>query len=233
MNLGRAMRWVAVVVVVLLLAMAWRAMEQPSALRELADTKAPIGRIEPSEPNDEGRPSAAIAHAHEQSERRAQARVLERGRRDALRERILERERTRAAIAEDPSPGGADDDAGDAPAPGPGLTDRIGGRDALMAALNQELMPLADECIEQAGERNPELRGMLALELELVADAELGAVIDAAGYPATNEVHDPELLDCIRETALSTSLPPPPEGGREAFMLTMPIGGSAGAGAEG
>ncbi|MBC8070949.1 MAG: hypothetical protein IAG13_21665, partial [Deltaproteobacteria bacterium] len=141
--------------------------------------------------------------------------------RDALRERILERERTfaRDTVRERD----ADDEADEAPA-GEGLTDRIGGRDALLDGLNHDFMQLAGECIEQARERKPELRGMIALELELVADAELGAVVEQTSFSDRNEVDEPELLDCIRETALSTTLPPPPEGGREAFMLTMPVG---------
>jgi hypothetical protein len=225
MHLRKAMRWLAVLVVVLLVAIAWRATHEPDALRELAAAKAPIGRVEPSQPNDEGRPSAAIAHAHEQSKQRAEARDLQRARRDALRERILERERARTVVDDARAREPAEQDDDDPPTQGQ-LTDRIGGRKALLGALDRDFMPLASECIEQATERSPALRGMIALELELVADAELGAVIDTAKYPERNEVHDDELLDCIRESALSTTLPPPPEGGREAFMLTMPVGES-------
>lgn len=213
--------------VVLLVAIAWRAAHEPTSLRQLADHRAPIGRIAPSTPDDEGRPAAAVAHAHQQAERRAEVIALDRARRDALRERILEREQEVARIAarraaDDATPRSGDDD--EAEEATPGLTDRIGGRDALVKALNQQFLPLADECIEQARERKPELRGMLSISLDLVADPELGAVIDGAEYPANNEVHEDELLDCIRETALATTLPPPPAGGREGFMITLKVG---------
>lgn len=230
MSLRRPLRWLLVLAVVLLVAIAWRATHEPESLRALDHTTAPIGKVLPSEPNDEGRPAAAIAHAHEQFERRAAARDLDRARRDALRERILERERTGAGDwdpARRAEPEAARDDDDDATAPGPGLVDRIGGRDALMAALNRDFMPLANECIEEATARTSGIQGTLAIEIDVVADPELGAVIDRADYPPMNEVHEAELLDCIRETALSTTLPPPPQGGRDVFMISMPIGDDA------
>ncbi len=230
MSLRRPLRWLLVLAVVLLVAIAWRATHEPESLRALDHTTAPIGKVLPSEPNDEGRPAAAIAHAHEQFERRAAARDLDRARRDALRERILERERTGAGDwdpARRAEPEAAGNDDGEAAAPAPGLVDQIGGRDALVAALNRDFMPLASECIEQATSRNAGMQGMLAIELDVLSDPELGAVVDRAEYPEANEVHDAELLDCIRETALSTTLPPPPAGGRDAFRITMPIGDDA------
>lgn len=226
MNLRAPLRWLAIALVALVVTIAWRAHESSSSsLRDLADTKASIGRLAPSTDDEEGRPADAIAQAHEQSERRAAARDLDRARRDALREHILEREQAieRPGRGEPDAAARNGDDA-PAEAEAPTLTDRIGGRDALLAALQRDFMPLADECIAQATERTPELKGMLALELDLLADDELGAVIDRAAYPEHNEIADPELLECIRETALATTLPPPPEGGRESFMITMPLG---------
>lgn len=227
MRIRRPLRWLLVLAVVLLVAIAWRAAHEPASLRQLADHRTPIGRIEPSTPDDEGRPAAAVGYAHEQAERKNNVIALDRARRDALRERILEREQAAARIATRSAPHDAsaredeDDEASEA---SPGLVDRIGGRDALVRALNREFLPLADECIEQARERKPELQGMLEISLELVADPELGAVIDSTDYPARNEVHEDELLDCIRETALATTLPPPPAGGREAFIITLKVG---------
>lgn len=227
MRIRRPLRWLLVLAVVLLVAIAWRATHEPTSLRELADHHTPIGKIEPSTADDEGRPAAAVAYGHEQAARKANVVALDRARRDALRERILEREQAVARIAarrsaEHEATKREEDDA-DADA-GPGLTDRIGGRDALVNALNRDFLPLADECIEQARERKPALQGMLTISLELVADPELGAVIDSTEYPAANEVHEDELLDCIRETALATTLPPPPAGGREGFMITLKVG---------
>ena len=103
------------------------------------------------------------------------------------------------------------------------LVDRTGARDALVRYLNQDFIPLARECIAQAHGRSPELRGMLALGVETLAADELGAVVEKAEFAARNEVHDPELLECIRETALSVTFPPPLVTGREQFELTLRV----------
>ena len=176
--------------------------------------------------------SEASAVAREASARDAEARA----RRDRARARILEAlARRDAAPSPEPEEGrggaeasGEDDDAArpsearSGPA-SPGIQDRIGGRDALAAALNEDFLPLADECIAEAQARDPSLQGMLAIELDVIADAEIGAVVETVDFPDSGEVHDALLHECIRETTLSTILPPPPEGGREALMLTLKV----------
>jgi hypothetical protein len=56
-----------------------------------------------------------------------------------------------------------------------------------------------------------------------LSDAELGGIVEAVTVQPDNEVDDPELLECISQTAMSMILPPPPESGREQFVITMPI----------
>jgi hypothetical protein len=84
-------------------------------------------------------------------------------------------------------------------------------------------MPLARECIEQAHEQAPELAGMIAIGFEVVADEKLGAVVDVAKIAPRNDVLHPGLLQCIRETALSVTFPPPLVTGRELFELTLRV----------
>lgn len=144
-----------------------------------------------------------------------------RARRDALREQILRALANAQAGTNAPPPS---HEIAPPPVYPPGnLHDRIGGRDALAASLNKDFMPLAHECIDRAQKRVPGMRGMLALGIETVADRELGAVVEAADAAPNNEIGDPDLLECIRESALSLRLPPPPANGREKFMITLPI----------
>jgi hypothetical protein len=63
----------------------------------------------------------------------------------------------------------------------------------------------------------------VAINLETAADKELGAVVEVAEAAPTNEIADPALLECIRESALSLSLPPPPASGRDQVMLTLRV----------
>lgn len=144
--------------------------------------------------------------------------------RDALRRRILQ------ALAASPTPvipdtpsAAAPTAAAPVPRPPGNLVDRIGGREALARQLNHDFMPLADECIERAQETSPQLAGMLILGIETVADQELGAVVEQAEPSPRSSVSDPGLLECIRETALSLRLPPPPASGREKFELSLRI----------
>lgn len=227
MNVGKLMRWMAVAAVVVLCGMAWHSTQHTAGQDSLERAATPIVYMQPSTADDEGRPIDAVAHAQAQAEQRAATRDLDRARRDALHERILDRERFARRVAGD-RPGADQDEPdreGDAAR---SLTNRMGpGHEALAAAINRDFLGLADECIEQATARSPALRGMLAIEVAAVGDEELGAVIEDVGYPEANEIHEPELLECLRETSLSMSLPPPPEGGRTEFMITMPIGETA------
>ena len=154
----------------------------------------------------------------------ARARGEARARRDALRGQIARALASRPA-ATDPGVGSAPRPRSPTDPRAPGnLRNNLGGRDALVAYLNEELMPLANECIEQAETRAPQLGGMLAIGLETIADEQLGAVVDVADPTPTNKVLDPLLLECIRESAFSLTLPPPLTSGREKFEITLQVG---------
>jgi hypothetical protein len=146
--------------------------------------------------------------------------TFDRAKRDALRTEILEAVAKRPPRAPRTSAAAPSDDEPREPGT---LQDMIGGRDALAERLNHDFMPLVDECIEQARVRLPELAGVVSIELETVADEELGGIVESVRKAPHSEIHDPELLECISETALSMVLPPPPEGGREGLVIEMRI----------
>ena len=98
----------------------------------------------------------------------------------------------------------------------------------MLKQLNGDLMPLIDECLEQARERDPALAGLLAIGIETVADEELGGVVEEAYAHEQNTIDAPDLLECVRESALSMITPPPPSSGRDKLMLTIPVGGDEG-----
>lgn len=199
---------------------------------------APAGDARPPDRETAARPEARV-HLADRGEEIATPPAPENGsaareRRDRVREKILRalsQTAERRGDARDDADGSSSarvpnprsDDEGIGDRPGGELRDRIGGREALVSALSDDFMPLADECIAAARERDPSLAGMLAIELEVIADEQIGAVVETVGFPEQNEVGDPLLQECIRETSLSSILPPPPAGGREGFMLTMPI----------
>ncbi len=137
------------------------------------------------------------------------------------RQRETARERTTSA-----STGTGGKIAAAEPTPGT-MVDRTGelGKDT-MRVINHEFMPLVGECYDQARERNPRLRGMLAVNIELAGAEDVGGSIIETVEEATdlNELHDDELIECVRQSAFSIQLPAPIKSGRTARQLTMPFG---------
>ncbi|MFO0573413.1 MAG: hypothetical protein U1A78_05410 [Polyangia bacterium] len=199
----------------------WFLSGKGTRLRSESEPESPSHKVQSQSPISGSRAPDPFSGPQPKDRSSAAARAE----RDALRDRIV------AALAASPAASG-DGDGGsalpaarraDAPRPAGTLRDRIGGRESLAKLLNHEFMPLADECIELAQRDAPELAGVLVIGLETAADQELGAVVEDVKVPATNQITDPELLTCIRETALSLRLPPPPTSGREKFEISLPI----------
>lgn len=160
---------------------------------------------------------------------------LSKAEREALRGRILaaldargDAAGERAARAEDEASGAAGRRAkkgggagvGDAPSPG-GLVDRTGNHPHLVKVMNEDLMPLVDECYAMARTRKPDLAGLLVLDVEMLGDAEIGGVVESIAPGKDNELTEPGLVECVRESLLSTSLPPPPSGGRDEIQMQL------------
>ena len=137
---------------------------------------------------------------------------------DALRAALRERSDHDPTAAPPRRPDAASPEASS------GFRDRIGLDDATKTAFARDFMPLVDECIEMARERQPELRGMLAIELGAAGDPELGAVVDRVVFAERNEIDDLELRECVEQSAWSLTLPPPPDASREDLLLTIPVG---------
>ncbi len=109
------------------------------------------------------------------------------------------------------------------PTPGD-LKDRSGNHEYLLKVMNEELMPLADECYALARDANPDIEGLLVLDIDIIGDEEIGGVIEEVRPGEANELVDPMLLECMRESLYATTLPRPEESGRDGISLSMPLG---------
>jgi hypothetical protein len=100
------------------------------------------------------------------------------------------------------------------------FTDRTGwGDDRVVKQLNKEFMPLASECIGQAQARNRQLHGMLAFTM-VIAPTEGGrAIVASLKIRPDNQIDDPELFECIRESSFSLDGLSAPHD----FDITMPV----------
>ena len=164
----------------------------------------PRGPEVTSSPILEPRP---IDHASER------ARLLE-----EIREGLGEPRLAEPAAQQDPSRPATPTES----APGQSIRDRTGGElAAFTKALQADFMPLASECYERAREEDPDLQGMLDIEMEIIADEEVGGLVETLAYGEGNELDDPELSECIRETMFSTIFPSPDGSGRRGVRLTL------------
>ena len=90
--------------------------------------------------------------------------------------------------------------------------------------LNQELMPLVGQCLDQAHERDPELKGMLAIQLHFARAEGLGSIVETAEPAPINDLDEPELLECVRQSAFTIEFPMPASDRRTGRQLTIPYG---------
>jgi hypothetical protein len=215
----RPVRVLIVLLVAIAVGVVWYLRRGPSG----AASRAPVAE-------DRAAPPAATAtevgHSTETvaSQDAAAQPSTARAKRDALREQILRQLAQRAAA---PSGGGSSPAAAAGSSSDPssgGLHNRLDERhQPVVDQLNRDFMPLANECIEQAQARMPQLAGMIALSMETVADEQLGAVVDVAEPAPSSQIVDPLLFECLRESAFSLTLPPPPVGGRMKAMITFRV----------
>lgn len=111
---------------------------------------------------------------------------------------------------------------GDAEGPGEGVRDRSDGElGDLVQAVNDDLLPLAEECYEEALAEHPDLRGMADLEISILGDEDLGGIVESLELGEGNEIDDPGFSECLRETLLSTIFPAPADGGQRDVRLTL------------
>ncbi|MEM6992994.1 MAG: hypothetical protein AAF721_20955 [Myxococcota bacterium] len=152
-------------------------------------------------------------------------RTVTKAERNEIRRRIVEGiEARKQAARDDKEPAPAD------PARAPeeersgedGVTDRTGGElSAFVATVNEDFMPLADECYEAARQDDPELRGMLDLNVTMLADEDIGGIVDTVELGRENEMNNAQMTECIRESMLSTVFPDPRETGHAEVRLTL------------
>lgn len=153
--------------------------------------------------------------------------------RDAYLRRIAEGAARGGKGGSKDEPGSRDDEAEDSQAPDEGDRDEAGDgahriKDKsdgelsdLMDAVSKDLMPLADECYEAAVERDPTIAGMIDINLEVVGDEDVGGIVESFELGDENEIQDEQMIECIRETTLSTLFPAPADTGRRGARLTL------------
>ena len=95
--------------------------------------------------------------------------------------------------------------------------------EAMFGAIRADLIPLADECLELARERQPDLRGVFDVRFDVIGDDDIGGLVETFELGDDNDINDPDLIECVRETTLSTLFPPPEGTDRQELRLAIEI----------
>ncbi|MBL4683548.1 MAG: hypothetical protein JKY37_03075 [Nannocystaceae bacterium] len=210
-------KWVVVALLVAVAAGWWLSQSTENTAQRLAHvTRTAPGSSPRGSEHSSGEVSPPDSNAKVTKKRR-----VSKAERKAVRERIVSgikahreaAERTAAHAPPDtPEPGYKKGD----------IKDKSGGNlSGFIATINEDFMPLADECYQQALEADPALRGMLDVNFEILADEDVAGMVDAIELGEENEIHDAGMLECIRETMLSTIFPSPGHTGHDAVRLTL------------
>lgn len=207
-----------VVAAIVLGLVIWRPWADPSAPSQPHTADSAVSAVDraPTRSNtDDAPPPRAAAKKTKVSpqERTRYRRAIQR----AIRERAQQKKKAKAPAAPQPTANNDDDTP-----PHEGLKDRSGGKLArLMKDLHRDVMPLADECYEQALERDPTVAGSLNLQFEVIGDQDVGGLVESVELEESSEIQDPEMVECIRETLLSTIFPAPDDSGATGVRLTL------------
>jgi len=88
----------------------------------------------------------------------------------------------------------------------------------IQARVREDFFPLARQCYADGVEQNPALAGSVVFAFNIVGDDETGGIVEAVDVLEKSTLRDPEVIDCMRQSFLGISFPPP-EGGGEVTVV--------------
>jgi len=139
--------------------------------------------------------------------------VLDRRKRDAIRTLIWE------SLGQEPP------DAGRPPKPayvlpdfppwpdgpsdsGPGIEPEY-----IQQEVRKDFFPLAQKCYADMSARVPDAGGSVVLAFDIVGNKNIGGIVEQVDVLNKSTLRDPEFIDCMRQSFLSVTFPPPEGGG--------------------
>ncbi len=94
----------------------------------------------------------------------------------------------------------------------PGIPGRIGPQ-YIQDRMHADFFPMARDCYDEAAKRSPGLEGTVVLRFAIVGDAHVGGVVESADVMDRSTIRDQAMIECMRESMLSMTFPPPETGG--------------------
>ena len=155
----------------------------------------------PSAPVPSPSPAPAFPKSPEQL---ARARVE----RDRMRERIYQAFGKPAP--EEPAPSAT----GHAPyAPMPELDGGQIDLAYIRGVIHDDYFPLAQSCYLDLVNRAPDAGGRLSFDFTIVGNPQIGGIVERVDLADGSTIDDPAMVTCMRESMLSMTFAPPPNGG--------------------
>jgi hypothetical protein len=139
--------------------------------------------------------------------------VLDRAKRDQLREAIwrsLGEEAPDAAPPAKPAyvlpelppwPEGPSDS-------GPGIEPKY-----IQERVRKEFFPVALKCYTDMTDRIPDAGGSVVLAFDIVGNQNIGGIVEQVDVLNKSTLRDPQFVECMRQSFLSVTFPPPKGGG--------------------
>lgn len=92
--------------------------------------------------------------------------------------------------------------------------------------VRQDFFPLARDCYTSLLKRSPKVGGRAEIHFTIVGDESIGGIVEDASLGDGSTLNDAEFDDCIRESMMTMTFPPPKGGG--SVTVTYPVEFSAG-----
>jgi hypothetical protein len=220
--------------ILLVVAWLWRRPTTPGARgRASAEDEAPSGPLEPEAVH--ARAEVSSDPSEKASGARPSAPVLDRAKRDEVRRLIWSALGQPAPDASAPVKGTTyvfperppwnlpQEDASPRAGATPGIEPKY-----IQERVRDDFFPLAKKCYEDGLTVNPRLEGRVVFAFNIVGDAKIGGIVEAVDVLNESTLRDPEVIDCMRQSFLSVTFPPPPAGG--TVTVVYPIVFSSGDG---
>jgi hypothetical protein len=88
-------------------------------------------------------------------------------------------------------------------------------------SVRQQFFPVANKCYVDALATNPKLAGQIDLWFVIVGDKNIGGIVESVDVLNKSTLRDPDVIECLRESFLGVTFPPPKGGG--AVTVEYPI----------
>jgi hypothetical protein len=91
----------------------------------------------------------------------------------------------------------------------------------IQESVRNDFFPLARKCYGDALEQNPQLGGKVVFAFNIVGDAKVGGIIEAVDVLNESTLRDPDVIDCMRQSFLTVTFPPPANGGEVTVVYPI------------